>query len=131
MRIKRHVRSTRIGVALAGTVMAIATSISLTPAPANAMYVDTASCPTLDGWVREQKWDSQRQAWRDHHKFYNYGYYNFSNEYGTRRIVNCQTGNAMAYLCYGYNGTNCTVPIYVHFTWEGSITPFNSIKLAP
>lgn len=69
------------------------------------------------------------------HKWYNYGCYNLSNEYGTRYVLNNQTGGALAALWYNYGCTNLYFRIAsssnTAYYWEGSITPINSINLEP
>lgn len=66
------------------------------------------------------------------HTYYRYRSYNLSNEYGTHRFFNNQTGSARAYGCTGWNGTGtCPLEIapWVYTDWN--FTPINSIVLKP
>ncbi|QBD80195.1 hypothetical protein EPA93_31140 [Ktedonosporobacter rubrisoli] len=63
--------------------------------------------------------------------WYQYGCVNLSNEYGDRYIFNNQYNGASVTL---YTGSNCNSPqttIAAGTTWEGNITPINSISLNP
>ena len=50
---------------------------------------------TVAGWQNQQP----------EHKYFDYGYYNFSSETGPRVIVNNQTGGATVTGYYNYGGT--------------------------
>lgn len=63
------------------------------------------------------------------HRYYYYGTYQFSNEYGDHWIWNNQTGGAMVHLCRNYNGTNCDVHLSQFQYKRVNLTPYNSIKL--
>ena len=63
------------------------------------------------------------------HHWYQYGCVNLSNEYGDRYIFNNQTGGASVTIYTGYNCTNPSHTIAAGTTWEGDITPINSISL--
>jgi hypothetical protein len=63
------------------------------------------------------------------HKYYYYGCYNLSNEYGTRYILNNQSGGA---LITGYNNYYCTSPAWTvppGYYLVVNITPINSVRV--
>jgi len=67
------------------------------------------------------------------HKYFHYGCYNLSNEFGYRAIVNNQTGGATV---SGYNNYGCTsrawrYPPAQTYGYRVYITPINSISLNP
>jgi hypothetical protein len=63
--------------------------------------------------------------------YYNYGSYNLSNDFGTKRFFNNQSGGAWAGLCTGWNGggTCGWQPAYTYS--DDDFTPINSIVLTP
>ena len=65
------------------------------------------------------------------HKYYSYGCYDLSNEYGTRVIYNNQYGGAVisGYGSYGCGATAWSVAQRGWLTVD--ITPVNSVKLYP
>ena len=75
------------------------------------------------------------ETWNEDHpslKYYNYGWYNFSNQYGWHFIVNNQTGGANFYLCTQYGGGGCSYGPYPAVgAGDFYLTPINSIKLTP
>lgn len=74
--------------------------------------------------------DSGYSAQSPEHYWYQYGCANLSNEYGDRYVFNNQYGGASVTL---YSGSNCTgnaiTQIDAGHTWEGDITPVNSLSL--
>ncbi|MFD7906026.1 hypothetical protein ACFVSN_08120 [Kitasatospora sp. NPDC057904] len=63
-------------------------------------------------------------------RYYNYGTYNLSNQYGYKWILNNQTGGAKVSFCTGYNGVDCG-PAYTAVSWLYiNLTPINSIVIA-
>jgi hypothetical protein len=68
---------------------------------------------------------------RPSHKWFNYGCYNLSNQYGYHRLFNNQYGGAKAWYCYGYNCTSCTTYQPAGTYFDKYMTPINSIRLTP
>ncbi|MFJ4964381.1 hypothetical protein EES43_11235 [Streptomyces sp. ADI96-02] len=62
--------------------------------------------------------------------YYQYGVYNLSNQTGTHRVFNNQTGGASVQLCTGYNGVGCGAKMPTWTYWDVDLTPINSIKLS-
>jgi hypothetical protein len=64
-------------------------------------------------------------------RFFTYGPHNLSNQFGTHRVLNNQTGGAIALFCNGFNGVDC--PTYLPAGWvvDINLTPINSIDLEP
>ena len=105
------------------------------PAPTQTVVVVPAapavtsdSCPvgyvcmyTVAGWQNQQP----------EHKYFDYGYYNFSSETGPRVIVNNQTGGATVTGYYNYGGTGPAWKLQAQQEDEYNITPINSIGLNP
>jgi hypothetical protein len=127
----------RVAVA---TAIAVALLTSLTASPAGAMYIDDS--PGGPGEIGSGMRCAPGYAciWEGlivvgdpipEHRYYNYGSYNFVDEYDDHVVYNHQTGGARVLLCLGYNGTSCTVSIPAGHAAHGSLTPFNSIKLVP
>lgn len=63
--------------------------------------------------------------------FWSYGYHNLSNQYGTHRIFNNQSGGATMRTCTGYNGTGCQGYLLAYHYMDKNLTPINSITLQP
>ncbi|MGW1297075.1 hypothetical protein [Streptomyces sp. NPDC002533] len=63
------------------------------------------------------------------YRFYSYDAHKISNQFGTKRLFNNQTGGAKAYPCKGSNGTNCDRVLNAGYYRDLNITPINSIKL--
>jgi len=63
------------------------------------------------------------------HKYYYYGCYDLSNEYGNRWIVNNQSGGATVKGYYNYGCTNRAWTLPAGELNEYNITPINSISL--
>lgn len=64
------------------------------------------------------------------HKWYTYGAHNLSNQYGTHRLFNNQTGGAIARNCTGYNGVGCQGALTPGYYIDVNYTPYNSVLLA-
>ncbi|GAA5051082.1 hypothetical protein HNP84_006531 [Thermocatellispora tengchongensis] len=62
--------------------------------------------------------------------YYRYGSYNLENVFGTRLIVNNQTGGAGFRLCTSYGGQNCG-PRKGPGSYHENLSPINSILLEP
>lgn len=63
-------------------------------------------------------------------KFYYFGTYQLSNQYGTHYVLNNQVGGASFWLCTDWRGNACAqfVPIA---GWRAvNLTPINSVKLS-
>jgi hypothetical protein len=65
---------------------------------------------------------------RPSYVFYSYGGHNLSGHYGTHSVFNYQYG-AKAWVCWGYNGTDCRWKINEWTFSDVNLTPINSIKL--
>jgi hypothetical protein len=107
------------GVAQASTHAAGSGHAAVLPADYNGCADGTACMYTDDGWDNS----SPEQHW------WTYGCYNLTNEYGDRYVYNNQYDNATVTL---YTGTNCQDPYAVvseNTSWEGDISPINSISL--
>lgn len=63
------------------------------------------------------------------HRWSQYGCKNLSDEYGQRYIINSQTDGATATLYTGFGCSGSTTTIRAGDTWNGDITPINSISL--
>jgi hypothetical protein len=115
----------------AAAAIAIAATCVMTLGPATTAHAQTwYGCP--DGWVCLYPQDTYYWNSNPEQMWYTYGYHNLSNVYGTHYIFNNQTGNASIDLCYGYNGTNCTVPnghIGAQLIGGFDFTPINSVVL--
>lgn len=143
MRFRSLIERLKLRGATVSTAIAVALLASfLAASPASAMYIDDS--PTgevgeigsglgncLPGYACI--WESLIVVGEPdvEHRYYYYGAYNFVGEYGNHTVWNNQTGGARVLLCLGYNGTNCTVTIPAGKAAHGSLTPFNSIVLAP
>lgn len=141
MHVKREIRQ-RVGAALLLSAVLTVGVVLGQPASASAMYIDDGPNlgPIGSGLLYQQCPTGYACVWEGEvaignpppeHRYYNYGSYRFTNEYGWHTIWNHQTGGAKVQLCLGTNGTNCTVTIPAGKFFHGSLTPFNSIKLIP
>ncbi len=63
--------------------------------------------------------------------YYSYGAHNLSNQLGTHRVFNNQSGGATARTCTGYNGTGCQGYLQAFTYIDKDLTPINSITLEP
>jgi hypothetical protein len=110
-------------IAVAGTSVVLLMGM---PAPA-AHAATYQGCP--DGWVCLYPQDTGWNGGRPSHKWYYYGSYNLSNQFGTHRFFNNQTGGAKAWTCLNYGGTNCPTYQPAGSWWDYNFTPINSVKL--
>ncbi|MDF5754129.1 hypothetical protein [Spongiactinospora sp. TRM90649] len=62
--------------------------------------------------------------------YFRYGSHNLSNVFGTRLVVNNQTGGAGLRLCTAYGGQNCG-PRKGPGSYLENLSPINSILLEP
>jgi hypothetical protein len=120
----RQVATPRIGApfgqALAGPARA-ASPRSISSASYKGCPVFDACMYTLSGW----------SSGHPEHKYYYYGCYDLSNEYGTRVIYNNQVGAFVyGYDSYGCGGNSAWV-IPVGCACKVNISPINSISLSP
>lgn len=107
--------------------LALAAGLTAGTAPAQAMYVDPWPCD----WGYVCIWDAYNSAGYPviGSRYYYYGTYNLSNQYGLTRVDDFQTGGARLLLCRGYNGRDCTT--FTKYVDWVDLTPINSIVLAP
>lgn len=121
MRVKRTV---------ARAVAAICAGIVLTlGVPGGAAYAagEFQGCPL--GYVCLYP---QNAGWNNgvpSHRWFYYGSYNLSNQFGTHRFFNNQTDGAKAWTCLNYGGTNCPTYQIANSWWDYNFTPINSVKL--
>lgn len=118
----------RVFRAAAATVFAVGalTGISATSAQASATAA-TEGCPYGAVCIYPQN-----AGWNGGHPslfFYSYGAHNLSNQLGTHRIYNNQSGGATMRTCTGYNGTGCQGYLPANNYLDKNLTPINSITL--
>jgi hypothetical protein len=101
-------------------------TLGLVVAPA-AEAATLHGCPS--GYVciypENAGWNNNRPS----HKYYNYGTYNLSNQYGHHYVFNNQTGGAKVRLYTGYNATGGSAVVNPGTQVNYNLTPINSIKL--
>jgi len=123
-------RRRRIATSAAVTLAAAG---ALTFGPVVAAHADT-TCPSGAVCIYAAG------DWTDgtpEYVFWSYGVHNLSGVYGSRDVVNNQTGGASANLCLGYNGTNCHDPQQAYDGWlppssvsdQVDFGPINSVVL--
>jgi hypothetical protein len=113
---------------IGATVGAVTIALAAGAAPAQAAGT-IQGCPS--GYVCLYP---QNAGWNGGHpsyKWYTYGAHNLSNQFGTHRFFNNQTGGAIARNCTGYNGTGCQGAQTAGTWWDYNYTPYNSVLLAP
>jgi hypothetical protein len=111
--------------------LAVAAACVATLGPATSARADSADygCP-FGAVCIYPTWDPA--ASDPEYVFWSYGPHNLSNLYGHHAILNNQSGDAAAFACYGYNGTNCEGGGFLANTWSApDFTPYNSIVLTP
>ncbi|GHP01113.1 hypothetical protein KSF_111600 [Reticulibacter mediterranei] len=64
-------------------------------------------------------------------KYYYYGVYQLSNQYGTHEIFNNQYSNAGFDLCTDWNGTVCDLGFSINSYGAVDLTPINSVRVKP
>lgn len=115
--------------AKAATTLAFAAALVTTAGATNAQAAGTyEGCPY--GYVcvyPNASWNGGVPSL----KFYTYGAHNLSNQFGTHRVFNNQSDNAIARLCKNYGGTDCVFQINMFYYTDYDLTPINSIDLEP
>jgi hypothetical protein len=115
-------------IANAFAAIGIAAVLSVVPTATPAQAATYQGCP--DGYVciyPNASWNGGRPSL----KYYYYGTYNLSNQFGVKRVLNAQTGGAIARFCTGYNGVNCGNTLPAGYYFDIDFTPINSIVLSP
>ncbi|GHP00308.1 hypothetical protein KSF_103550 [Reticulibacter mediterranei] len=64
-------------------------------------------------------------------KYYYYGVYQLSNQYGQHEIINNQVDKAWASLCTDWQGATCHQMLAPLTLGTYNLTPINSIKVKP
>lgn len=62
--------------------------------------------------------------------FFSFGAHNLSNQFGIHRVLNNQTGNAIARTCTARNGGGCLGALHAGRFINPNLTPIDSILLA-
>lgn len=109
------------GTQATGRTVSTQAAHTVNPMNTNGCASGTVCMYTSSGWSH---------GTTEHH-WWQYGCYNLVNEYGTRYVFNNQTGGAGTKLWTGKNCTKTGKPVSAGYTWEGDITPINSISLYP
>jgi hypothetical protein len=120
--------------ARAATTVSAAFALTLVPLVGSAYAGATTPLATIHGCPTgyvclypNASWNNDQPAF----KWYDYGSYNLSNQFGYKRFFNNQTGDAKARNCLGYNGTNCQGNQSAGTYFDYDYTPYNSVKLEP
>jgi hypothetical protein len=121
---------------VAGTAQASASTSASSKTPISQVAVGTkAAAATVHGCAAGDVCIYPSAGWNGDRPSFHwaaYGAHNLSNQYGTHRVFNNQTGGAIAYLCTGYDGTGTYYgPIYAGYYVDYNLTPINSVFLAP
>lgn len=133
---------TRFRKAQAAGLMAVTTAalVLAGAGPSQAAGSTIHGCPSGAVCVYPQNagWNGDRPSL----EFWSYGPHNLSNQYGHHYVLNNQTDDggfpAIAILCKGYNGANCTGTTYYQYSRSSAkgvswgnpdLTPINSIVL--
>ncbi len=114
-----------LSLGLLVTVLVPGTLLGASPAQATESY---QGCPAGGVCIYPNG------SWNSGHPssiYYYYASYNLSNMYGTHRVFNNQTDNAVVSFCTGWNGTNCFFTMGSWTYTDINLTPVNSIKLMP
>ena len=122
----RRAKKAAVTLASATAAIGLLLSSSATPALAAGTY---QGCPS--GYVCLYPQDAGWNGGNPSYKWYSYGAHNLSNQFGTHRIFNNQTGGAIARNCTGYNGTGCQGVQAANTYADYNYTPYNSVVLAP
>ncbi|MEU2792349.1 hypothetical protein [Streptomyces sp. NPDC007100] len=126
-----HLFGTRTARAAATASAAVALTLAPLAGSAHAgdkVAVASHGCPS--GYVclyPNASWNNDKPAF----KWYRYGSYNLSNQFGYKRFFNNQTDNAKARNCLGYGGTDCQGNQVAGTYADYDYTPYNSVKLEP
>jgi hypothetical protein len=112
-------------VVTGATVIAVSLGGMVAATPASAA---TQGCPSGAVCIYPQN-----AGWNGGHPsliYFTYGAHNLSNQVGTHRFFNNQTGGASAYGCSGYNGTGQDLFGNDAPGWsDQNFTPVNSVVL--
>ncbi|GAA3613622.1 hypothetical protein GCM10022223_32210 [Kineosporia mesophila] len=119
----------RLTKKFATALMVAGSAVSLSIATsATAQAATSHGCPS--GYVclypQSAGWNNDVPSY----KWYTYGGHNLTNQYGTHRLFNNQTGGAVVRNCYGTNGTNCAGIQRAGTYYDYDYTPYNSVKLS-
>ncbi|MFI7454698.1 hypothetical protein ACIBQX_45000 [Nonomuraea sp. NPDC049714] len=127
MRNQNRRPSLRGTLATLAATATVAVTLSAGPAVASTgqHQVRAVPCPSGNVCVYPDATQNGRPA-----MYFRYGSYNFSNVFGTRLIINNQTGGAGFRLCTAYGGQNCG-PRMNPGTYRVNLSPINSILLEP
>jgi hypothetical protein len=116
----------RIGLAAVGVAALTASSFGVMGAPA-AHAATSHGCPSGDVCIYPSgSWNSDKPSL----KYYTYGAHNLSNQLGTHRVFNNQTGGATVQTCTAYDGGGCGTAHKPGWYGDVNLTPINSVKLA-
>ncbi|WP_158607481.1 glycoside hydrolase domain-containing protein [Flexivirga caeni] len=117
----------RFGLTAAGLATLTVASFGVTSAPA-ASAATSHGCPSGDVCIYPSgSWNGDKPSF----KYYTYGAHNLSNQLGTHRVFNNQTGGATLQLCTAYNGGGCGTAHKPGWYGDVNLAPTNSIKLSP
>ncbi|MET8006024.1 hypothetical protein [Nonomuraea glycinis] len=112
--------------ALAATATAAVTlSAGVALASTGQHQVRAVDCPSGNVCVYPDATQNGQPA-----KYYRYGAYNLSNVFGTRLVINNQTGGAGFRTCTAYGGQNCGARLNPG-RYLINLSPINSILLEP
>ena len=81
------------------------------------------------GWACIYPKDVVRDGDRPSLRYYHYGSYQLSNQFGVHYVYNNQFGGAIFYLCRDWFGNDCP---FAFFPGQGAavdLTPINSVRL--
>lgn len=124
--MRKTIRSAALVFAAGTLVVGGATAAGAQPAQVRATV---QGCPSGAVCVYPQN-----AGWNGGHPslfFYSYGAHNLSNQVGTHRIFNNQTGGATTRTCTGYDGAGCQGYLLAGNYIDKDMTPINSITLQP
>lgn len=77
-------------------------------------------------YPRNKGWNGDRPSL----VFFSFGAHNLSNQFGVHRVLNNQTGNAIARTCTARNGGGCLGALHAGRFINPNLTPIDSILLA-
>ncbi|HEY2701285.1 MAG TPA: hypothetical protein VGJ45_37910 [Pseudonocardiaceae bacterium] len=86
-------------------------------------------CPDGDVCIYPEGADLANSNPTDEYR--SYGTHKLSSQYNYHWVYNHQTGNAIAQVCKGSNGTQCDGALSAGVAYWVNFTPYNSIILAP
>ena len=112
---------------LAATVTAALGLVAIVPA-APALAAGTVhGCPSGYACIYPQNagWNGDRPSL----KYYRYGSYQLSNQFGNHYVLNNQTGGAPFWACTDWNGNTCPWYVEAGRSYQVDLTPINSVRL--